>query len=88
MVAAGFAVLWIGYQQLIYGYVLLKGYNIRWRDLANPLDPYQWPPKGRNPELIPAGQLLPGSTAGDVTAASAAALQGGGGQLSPLQNAR
>jgi hypothetical protein len=63
MVTIGFAVLWLGYQQAIYGWVLLKGYDIRWRDLANPLDPYQWPPVGQDTPKIPPGQILPGAAA-------------------------
>lgn len=63
MVALGFGVMWFGYQQLIYGYCLLKGYDIRWRDLANPISPYQWPPKGQDPPLVPKGQILPSSGA-------------------------
>lgn len=62
MVALGFGVLWWGYLEVIYGYCLLKGYDITWHDLANPLNPYQWPAKGRTPSLIPSGKILPTST--------------------------
>lgn len=59
MVIVGFAVVWLGYQQTIYGYCLLKGYNIRWRDLANPVHPYQWPARGQKIPLIPKSAILP-----------------------------
>lgn len=61
MIALGFGVAWFGYTYVIYGYTLLKGYNITWRSLASPLNPYQWPKKGTDPPLIPAGQILPGA---------------------------
>lgn len=73
MIAIGFAVLWLGYQQAIYGWCLLKGYDVRWRDLANPLDPYQWPPPGQDVPKIPPGDILPGSAAKPATRAQVAA---------------
>ena len=62
MVAVGFLVLWLGYSEIVYGYTLLKGYNITWKQLADPINPYQWPsPPGTQPDLIPPGQILPGN---------------------------
>jgi hypothetical protein len=75
VVAIGFGVLWLGYLQGVYGYCLLKGYDIRWRDLANPLNPYQWPPPGQSPPLIPKGQLMPGSPPAAAAAAGSAPQQ-------------
>lgn len=71
MIALGFGVMWLGYTQAMYGFTLLKGWDIRWRDLANPVHPYQWPASG-SPPLIAKGQVLPKSTTGTGTAAQAA----------------
>ena len=60
MVVFGFGVIWWGYLEAIYGWSLLKGYDIRWRDLANPIHPYQWPPLGQSIPTVPKGQILPG----------------------------
>lgn len=69
MIALGFGVMWLGYLQGIYGWTLLKGYDIRWRDLANPIHPYQWPGKN-SPPLIPKGQVLPKSSGTSATASA------------------
>jgi hypothetical protein len=75
MIAAGFVVAWFGYTYIIYGVSLLHGWNITWKQLANPLNPYQWPAKGTEPPLIPAGQILPGGTS--TTAATGSGQSGG-----------
>ena len=59
MVAVGFLVLWLAYQNGVWGYTLLKGYNITWAQLANPINPYQWPALPGTPDLVPPGQILP-----------------------------
>lgn len=69
VIALGFGIMWLGYLQGMYGFTLLKGWDIRWRDLANPVHPYQWPGKG-SPPLIPKGQVLPKSTTGTATTAA------------------
>lgn len=69
MVAFGFGVLWLGYLQAIYGFCLLKGYDIRWRDLANPVHPYQWPASGTAIPTVPPGQILPGGSSSSATIA-------------------
>lgn len=68
MIALGFGIMWLGYNQTIFGWTLLKGWNIRWRDLANPIHPYQWPPLGSKMPMVPAGQVLP--TGGASTTAA------------------
>lgn len=80
MIIVGFIVVWIGYQQAVYGYVLLKGYDIRWRDLANPVHPYQWPRPPQTPALIPSTQILPGPV---PKAGSAAARRGSSARPQP-----
>lgn len=62
MIVIGFGVVWVAYVQVVYGYVLLKGYDITWRELANPIHPYQWPPRGQKIPLVPKGQILPRAT--------------------------
>lgn len=67
MIAIGMGVLWWGYLQAIYGYTLLKGYNITWRQLANPIHPYQWPVAGTKIPTIPKGQIMPGKAPSTTT---------------------
>lgn len=52
--------MWWGYLEIIYGWTMLKGWDITWRDLANPIHPYQWPAPGQTIQRIPKGQILPG----------------------------
>lgn len=79
MIIVGFLVVWFGYQQAVYGYVLLKGYDIRWRDLANPVHPYQWPRAPQTPPLIPSTQILPGP----VPRTTTSSRRGGGARPQP-----
>lgn len=61
MLPVGFLVWWFGYQQVIFGWALLKGWNVTWAELANPLTPYQWPPPGKPIPTIPSTSVLPTS---------------------------
>jgi hypothetical protein len=70
--AIGFGLAWLGYSYGLYGYCLVRGYDVRLSDLINPVHPYTWPAGG--PPLMPATQIFP---TGKKTAATAAA---GGGQ--------
>lgn len=70
MIALGFGIMWLGYLQGCYGFTLLKGYDIRWRDLANPIHPYQWPAAGQSIPKVPKGQILPGTAASTSTAST------------------
>lgn len=56
MTAAGFILAWTGYALVSYGYVLIRGWDISWKQWVNPLNPYSgpWPP-----QTIPDGTLLP-----------------------------
>lgn len=67
MVVLGFGIAWWGYTEMIYGYCLLKGYNITWKSLANPINPFQWPKIGEAIPTIPAGKVLPTSTSAPVS---------------------
>jgi hypothetical protein len=57
VIALGFGLIWIGYQEMVYGYCLLKGYDVTWLQLANPVKLYQWP--SGSPPLIPDFQIRP-----------------------------
>ena len=56
MAAIGIGLIWGGYALSLWGYCLLRGYNVTFVSLVNPVHPYSgsWPPA-----LIPAGQVLP-----------------------------
>jgi hypothetical protein len=73
MAAIGFGMLWAGYAVSMWGYTLIRGYNVTFGQLVNPVHPYgtgkgqPWPPP-----LIPKGQLLPGKTSAPPVAAAVA----------------
>ena len=60
MTAVGFGMAWLGYAVGMYGYVLVKGYNVTFGQLVHPKNYYQgtWPPGP-----IPAGATWPTGTA-------------------------
>lgn len=57
MLAAGMLLIWAGWSVNLWGYCLLRGYNVTLGQLVSPVHPYAgpWPPK-----LIPATQIWPG----------------------------
>jgi hypothetical protein len=58
-----------GYTVASYGWVLLKGYDITFKQWVNPLNPYTWPASGA-PATVAAGNVFPTGAAGTkVTAA-------------------
>jgi len=64
MVALGFGVAWVGYAASLYGYVLVKGYDVTFKQLVAPKNYYagKWPPAP-----IPDGQLWPSGKTGAKT---------------------
>ncbi len=80
MAAIGFGLLWAGYAVSFWGYTLIRGYNVTFGQLVNPVHPYgtvkgqPWPPP-----RIPQGQLLPGP----ASAAPPGPAAPGGTQLAP-----
>lgn len=56
MTAVGFGVAWLGFTVGLYGYSLVKGYDLSFGQLVHPKNYYKgsWPPP-----LIPDGQLWP-----------------------------
>jgi hypothetical protein len=59
MLFLGMGITWAGYAVMSYGYVLIKGWNITFREWVSPLNTYQWPPSGANPPTIPQGRVWP-----------------------------
>jgi hypothetical protein len=57
-VTASILVLFAGYTVASYGVVLLKGYDVPWRNWVNPLKPYTWPTSGSIPQASPT-QVFP-----------------------------
>lgn len=58
MVAVAFGITWGGYTLTLWGYCLIKGYDITLADLANPVTVFRWP---KSPPPIPPAQILPTS---------------------------
>lgn len=59
MLAIGFLLTWAAYGTGSWGYCLLRGWNITARSWFSPLHPYQFPPSGAAPPLIPQGKVWP-----------------------------
>jgi hypothetical protein len=60
MPAIAMGLIWGGYTVTLWGYCLVRGYNVTLAQLANPRTIYKW--SARMPE-IPQGMLLPGKQA-------------------------
>jgi hypothetical protein len=75
MIAIGMGMAWVGYSFGLWGYCLIRGFNVKLTDLMNPVHPYSgpWPPA----QDIPAGDILPGQTStGSSSSARQQALSG------------
>jgi hypothetical protein len=57
-------ITWFGYSVALWGYCLIKGYNVTLAKLVNPVHPFAatWPP----PANIPTSDVFPPG-AGDAT---------------------
>ena len=81
MLAAGMLIMWTGYSVSLWGWCLLRGYDVTLGQLMSPAHPYgsgkgqKWPPPRMGPDVI-----FPG---GRTPAAPAASSPGGG--ASPAQ---
>lgn len=66
MVAVAFALVWAGYSTSLWGWCLLRDYDLTFGQLVSPVHPYSgaWPPA-----KIPAGQIWPGGSTQTQTAA-------------------
>jgi hypothetical protein len=83
MPAIGMALGWGGYTLGLWGYCLLRGYNVTLGQLANPVHLGNW--KTLTANQIPNTQVMPGNSP-DATAAQvqqAAPSSSGGGSGSP-----
>ena len=59
MVWLGFGLAWLGYTTGLYGYSLVRGYNLTLAQMASPVNWYggKWPPQpAGNTEIIPSGK--------------------------------
>lgn len=65
MVAIAMGLLWAGYTGSLWGYCLVKGYNITFKDLVSPTAWYSgsWPP----PTITDPSIILPGSASTAAT---------------------
>jgi hypothetical protein len=75
LVAIGFGLLWLAYTGGLEAYCLLRGYNVTFAQLINPVHPYSgpWPP-----QQIPTGVIFPTGNAKVDTTATAAGGTGKG----------
>lgn len=77
MVAVGMLLIWGGYSVSLWGWCLIRNYDVTMGQLTSPLHPYgsgkgqPWPPAS-----IPDTQIWPGSNA--AAAAPSAGKSGGG----------
>jgi hypothetical protein len=55
-------VIWAGYAVTSYGWILLRGWDIPFREWVSPLHPYTWPSGKQNPPTVPAGQVFPSAS--------------------------
>jgi hypothetical protein len=72
MLPLGMVVTFAGYGLASYGFLMVKGYNITFKQWFSPLHPFQGALNSNG--YVPQGQLFPGSTPG----------AGGGGMAPPL----
>jgi hypothetical protein len=54
---AGILILFASYTIASYGIVLMRGYDIPWKQWIDPMDPWQWP-SGQVPKT-PGTQVFP-----------------------------
>lgn len=74
MVGIAFGLVWVGYTAGLYGYCLLRGYNVTPKQLLSP----QWPPfKGKQQPTGPSGPQ--GGTGYGPGGKSGGGAGGGGG---------
>ena len=57
MIVLAFGFAWLGYSFGLYGYCLIKGYNVGLLQLMDPKTVYQWPQGG--PPPIPPESVFP-----------------------------
>jgi hypothetical protein len=70
MPALAIGVIWLGYSITLWGYCLVRGYNVTFTELVNPVHPVDW--KTATGSTVPQGQILPGAAADAGANATAA----------------
>jgi hypothetical protein len=69
VVALAFGIVWLGYSSGLYGYCLIRGYDVKYLELINPVHVFAYPAGGIGAlPHIPPDQVFPG---GGLTALSA-----------------
>jgi hypothetical protein len=56
---AAILVVFTGYAVASYGYVLLRGWDITFKQWINPLDAFSWSGFDPTTDLVPSGQVFP-----------------------------
>jgi hypothetical protein len=59
MVAVFFLGAWAGYDIAVWGYCLLRGYDVNLSELSSPVTKYRWPLPPAKPPQIPDTQTWP-----------------------------
>lgn len=57
MIPLAFGFAWLGYSYGLYGWCLIKGYDVKLRQLMNPVNVYQWPAGG--PPIMTPDTIFP-----------------------------
>ena len=61
MTAIAFGLGWLGYSVSLWGYCLVRGYDVTLAELMNPVHVFAWPAGGiSGMPLVPGTQILPG----------------------------
>jgi hypothetical protein len=92
MVWIGMTLVWAGYSVGLYGYSLVRGYNLTLAQMVSPTKWYsgQWPPaKAGNEQILPTGNAAGLATTALVVANAPAgnAANSSGGGVTPGQSA-
>jgi hypothetical protein len=80
MLPVGMLLTWAGYSVSLWGWCLIRGYNVTLGQLMSPTHPYgsgkgqAWPPPLMSPD-----QIFPGKNTGESAPATAAAGKPAGG---------
>jgi len=73
VIAFGFGLGWAGYSIALWGYCLVKGYDVTLGQLINPVNRYtgSWPPPpAPNTVILPTGRMDKEASAGNARAAA------------------
>jgi hypothetical protein len=90
MLALVMAAAWADYLLGVYGWCLIKNYNVTIAQLANPLNPYSgaWPPGPIGPNRVFPGQGAAGSSSAPSAAAEKSASKTGINRINAATHGR